>query len=179
MRHISPVPERCGLDELNAMDRATFTRALGAVFEHSPWVAERAWSARPFAAVAELHQAMLAIVQRAPDADQLALLRAHPDLAGKAARAGAMSPTSMAEQAAAGFDRLTDAQYEHFHRLNAAYRAKFEFPFIIAVRAHDTPAIVAAFEERLRHTRAQEVEAALAQVAQIAWLRLEAMVEPA
>jgi 2-oxo-4-hydroxy-4-carboxy-5-ureidoimidazoline decarboxylase len=170
------VPERCGLGELNAMDRAAFARALGAVFEHSPWVAERTWDARPFASVAELHRAMVATVRCAPRADRLALLQAHPDLAGKAARAQALTPASLAEQAAAGLDRLTEAQYERFHRLNRAYREKFAFPFIIAVRGHDAVGILAAFEKRLGHTRAEEVEAALAQVAEIARVRLEALV---
>jgi OHCU decarboxylase len=176
MRHISRVPERRGLRELNAMDLAAFTRALGAVFEHSPWVAAGAWGARPFASVAALHRAMVAVMQGASEADRLALLQAHPDLAGRATRAGTLTPTSQAEQAAAGLDRLTEAQYERFHHLNRAYRERFAFPFIIAVRAHDAAGILSAFEKRLGHTRAEEVEAALAEVAEIARLRLEAVV---
>ncbi|MGH7335097.1 MAG: 2-oxo-4-hydroxy-4-carboxy-5-ureidoimidazoline decarboxylase [Candidatus Rokuibacteriota bacterium] len=158
------------------MDRVAFTRALGAVFEGSPWVAERAWEARPFATVAALHAAMVSAVRRAPAPEQLALLRAHPDLADRAARAGALSEDSEAEQAAAGLDRLTEADYDRFQRLNAAYRRTFDFPFIIAVRKHDEKSILATFEQRLRHTRAQEVGVALAQVADITGLRLEALV---
>ena len=176
MRHISRVPERSGLRELNAMDLAAFTRALGAVFEHSPWVAARTWNARPFASVAELHRVMLAAVRGAPEGDQLALLRAHPDLAGSAARAGTLTPDSQAEQAGPGLDHLTEAQYARFHHLNDAYRERFAFPFIIAVRGRDAADILAAFESRLDHTRAEEVEAALSEVAEIARFRLEALV---
>lgn len=161
------------LQALNRMDREAFTRALGALFEHSPWVAERAWAARPFADAGALHAALVAAVRAAPIADQLALLRAHPDLAGRAARAGAMSESSVREQSSAGLDRLTDAEYERFTRLNGAYRERFDFPFVIAVRRHDKASILAAFESRLRHTREQEVDAALAEVADIARMRLE------
>lgn len=177
-RHISRVAEPRSLRELNAMDLAAFTRALGTVFEHSPWVAARTWNARPFASVGELHRAMVAAVRGAPEGDQLALLRAHPDLAGRAARAGTLDADSQAEQAGAGLDRLTEAQYARFHRLNDAYRDRFAFPFIIAVRGRDAAGILATFESRLDHTRAEEVEAALAEVAEIARFRLEALVTP-
>jgi 2-oxo-4-hydroxy-4-carboxy-5-ureidoimidazoline decarboxylase len=174
--HISRVPRRLSLRQLNAMDRAAFTRTLEAVFEGSAWVAERAWQARPFTTVADVHAAMVSAVRQAPAAEQLALLRAHPDLADRAALAGTLSGSSEAEQAGAGLDRLTEAEYDRFRRLNAAYREAFGFPFIIAVRTHDVKSILAAFERRLRHTREQEVEAALAQVADITELRLEALV---
>lgn len=167
------------LDAVNRMDRERFVDALGGVFETSPWVAERAWPARPFASVAALHAAMVRVVETASTAEQLALLRAHPDLAGRAARAGTMSASSIAEQSSAGLDRLSDEEYERFHRLNTAYRETFGFPFIIAVRRHDKTAILAAFAERLRHTREEEVRAALEQVFAITRLRLERLVEPA
>jgi 2-oxo-4-hydroxy-4-carboxy-5-ureidoimidazoline decarboxylase len=170
------VSSRLPLRELNTLDCAAFARALGAVFEHSSWVAQQAWQARPFATVGDLHAAMVASVRRAAADEQLALLRAHPDLAGQAARAGAMSAGSVAEQASAGLDRLTEEEYERFHRLNAAYRKKFGFPFIMAVRQHDTAGILAAFERRLGGSREQEIETALAQVAEIARLRLEGLV---
>jgi 2-oxo-4-hydroxy-4-carboxy-5-ureidoimidazoline decarboxylase len=172
----APVPDALTLHALNTLDRAAFARALGAVFEQSPWVAERAWTARPYAQLRDLHAAMVAAVRGAPADEQIALLRAHPDLAGRAARLGAMSADSVAEQASVGLDRLTAEEYERFHRLNAAYRERFGFPFIIAVRGRDKASILAAFEGRLGHTREQEVEAALAEVAAIAWLRLEALV---
>jgi 2-oxo-4-hydroxy-4-carboxy-5-ureidoimidazoline decarboxylase len=167
------------LPALNGLDRRAFAEALGAVFEHSPWVAERAWDQRPFATVAALHAAMVAVVGAAATEEQIALLQRHPDLAGKAARAGALSGHSAVEQISAGLDRLTDDEHEHFHRLNTAYRQKFGFPFIIAVRRHDKAAILAAFERRLGHGRGQEIEAALAQVAEIARLRLEGLVSRA
>jgi 2-oxo-4-hydroxy-4-carboxy-5-ureidoimidazoline decarboxylase len=153
-----------------------FRRALGAVFEHSPWVAERAWPARPFATLDALHTAMAAAVRQASREEQLALLRAHPDLGGKLARAGAMTEASVAEQSSAGLDRLSNEEYERFERLNTAYRLKFGFPFVIAVRHHDKRAILEAFGERLGHTVEQELEVALAQVFNIAHLRLDGLV---
>ena len=158
------------------MTRAEFRRALGGVFEHSPWIAERAWAGRPFGSVEMLHAGMTSVVRQASRPEQLSLLRAHPDLAGKAARAGAMTDASVAEQSSAGLDRLTDEEYERFGRLNAAYREKFGFPFIIAVRSHDKAGILTAFTVRLNHTIAQEIEAALAQVFEIARLRLDGLV---
>ena len=163
------------LAEVNDLDRDGFVAALGGVFEHSPWVAAAVWSARPFADVADLNRAMVAAVDAADTARQLALLRAHPDLAGKAARAGALTAHSTAEQAGAGLDRLSDAEYERFHALNDAYREKFRFPFIIAVKGHTKETILMAFAERLNNTEAQERASALAQVAGIARFRLEAM----
>jgi 2-oxo-4-hydroxy-4-carboxy-5-ureidoimidazoline decarboxylase len=161
------------LDVLNRMSAAEFEKGLGEVFERSPWVAARAAAARPFATIEDLHGAMAAAVRRASRDEQLALLRAHPDLAGRAARAGALSASSIAEQSGAGLDRLDDAEFERFGRLNAAYREKFGFPFIIAVRRHDKHAILAAFETRLLNTPPQEIDSALAQVFEIARLRLD------
>ena len=149
---------------------------LGGIFEDSPWVAERAWETRPFRTVEELHAAMCAVVTRASRGERLALLRAHPDLAGKAARAGAMSASSVAEQAGAGLDRLTDDELARFERLNAAYRERFGFPFIIAVRRHDKGAIFAAFERRLQNTVEQEIDGALEHVFDITGMRLAAQV---
>ena len=164
------------LDSLNAMNREAFRATLGGIFENSPWVAERAWNARPFRTIDDLHAAMRAVVTRAPLAERVALLRAHPDLAGKAARAGAMSASSTSEQATAGLDRLTDEEFARFEGLNAAYLTRFTFPFIIAVRRHDTTSILAGYETRLKNTTEQEIEAALAQVFDITRLRLDAQV---
>jgi 2-oxo-4-hydroxy-4-carboxy-5-ureidoimidazoline decarboxylase len=169
-------PTPITLDTLNGMSGDDFRRTLGAVFEHSPWVAERAWLTRPFPTLDALHAAMAASVRRASREEQLALLRAHPDLGGKAARAGAMTEASVAEQSSAGLDRFSDEEYERFEWLNTAYRTKFGFPFVIAVRHHDKQAILAAFGERLGHTVEQELEAALTQVFDIARLRLDALV---
>jgi len=162
---------------LNAMDRSAFWAALGSIFEGSPWVAERAWEARPFTCRESVHTAMCAAVRQAPEADRLALLRAHPDLAGKAARARAMSAASVTEQASAGLDRLSDDEFARFERLNAAYRERFGFPFVIAVRRHDRAGILAAYERRLSNTREMEIAAALAEVFDIARLRLVSTVQ--
>jgi len=163
------------LETLNQLGRDEFRRALGGVFEQSPWVADRAFARRPFASLEALHEAMAQVVGRASREEQLALIRAHPDLAGTAARARAMSAASVAEQSSAGLDRLTEEEYERFERLNGAYREKFGFPFIIAVRRHEKHAILAAFEARLPNSLDEEVEAALAQIAEIARLRLGAL----
>jgi len=160
---------------LNRMSRADFTAALGAVFEHSPWVAEAAFSAAPFATIDGLHEAMAAAVRAAPAEQQLALIRAHPDLAGKAARAGAMTASSVAEQASAGLLSLSEAEFARFHRLNAAYRERFGFPFIIAVRRHTKESLFTAFEERLTHSREAEIDTALSQIFDIARLRLDTL----
>jgi 2-oxo-4-hydroxy-4-carboxy-5-ureidoimidazoline decarboxylase len=162
---------------LNAMDRSAFRAALDAIFESSPWVAERVSDARPFADVADLHAAMCAAVRQASEAEQLALLRAHPDLAGRAARANAMSSASVTEQALAGLDRLTDEEFSRFERLNTAYRERFGFPFIIAVRQRDKASILAAYERRLPNTRQAEMATALDEVFAITRMRLQATVQ--
>jgi 2-oxo-4-hydroxy-4-carboxy-5-ureidoimidazoline decarboxylase len=160
----------------NRLDRDAFARALSPAVERSPWVVERAWAARPFATVDALHAALAAVVRAAPREEQLALLRAHPDLAGKAARAGELTAASATEQASAGLDRLSAADHERFDRLNRAYRARFGFPFIVAVRRHTLGSILAAFEERLAHAPDQEIEAALEEVLSIVRLRLDTLI---
>ena len=167
---------RLAIETLNGMDQVEFVQTLGPVFENSPWVAERAWESRPFASIEALHAAMTTVVRRAPRAEQIAFLRAHPDLAGKAARAGTMTADSVAEQASAGLDRLSDEESERFTRLNREYRETFGFPFIIAVRRHDKVGILAAFERRLAHGLDEEVDTALAQVFDITRMRLERLV---
>ncbi len=164
------------LPGVNRMSLPDFRQALGGVFEHSPWIAERAWAARPFGSLEALHAAMVRVVRDTSREEQLALLRAHPDLAGRAARAGNVSAASLTEQSSAGLDRLTDEEYTRFGRLNASYREKFGFPFIIAVRTHDKAAVLAAFERRLGNTVAEEIEAALAEVFAITRFRLNALV---
>ena len=166
-------------DELNTLDKAGFIRVLGAVFEDSPWVAAGAFENCPFADLSALHAGMVEIVRRADDDKQLSLLRAHPDLAGKAARAGTLTVHSTAEQSGAGLDRLTDGEFERFHALNSAYVGKFGFPFILAVKGHDKTSILEAFERRLKNSAVDERRTALEQVARIAALRLEGMLEAA
>jgi len=162
------------LDHLNAADQAGFVAAVGDVFEHAPWVAERAYAARPFASVAALHAAMIQALVAAPRDQQFAFLRGHPELAGKVARAGAMTADSKAEQGGLGLDRLTDADFARFERVNAAYAKKFGFPFIVCVRLHKSAeSILAAFEQRVGNDPQTEFATALAEIGHITRLRLE------
>lgn len=160
------------LAALNALDRDGFTAALGDLYEHAPWVAARAWEARPFADASALARALAAVVEAASAEEQLALLRAHPDLAGKAAIMGELTPESRREQAGAGLDRLTPEEHARFTALNAAYRERFGFPFILAVKGADKAVILAAFEARLGNPPAAERATALAEVHKIAGFRL-------
>lgn len=160
------------LDDLNAMDQAAFTGALGGIFEHSPWIAEQAWERRPFSSVDSLLETMLEVVSDAGEGPQLELIRAHPDLAGKAARAGALTEHSTREQSGVGLDRLSDEEFDRFHRLNDAYKDRFGFPFIIAVRDHTKDSILAAFETRLQNDRPAEMQEALRNIGLIAAFRL-------
>ena len=164
------------IDELNDMTRVLFVGALGEIFEMSPWIAEAAWEARPFGSAVALWQAMMDVVTQAGRERQVALLRAHPDLGGKAARVAAMTEHSNVEQSGAGLDRLDDAEFERFHELNDAYRDKFGFPFIIAVKDYDKAGILAAFEVRLQNGADEELTECLIQVGRIAELRLTATV---
>lgn len=164
---------------INQMSRAQFIEAFGGIFEHSPWVAEQAYEALPVADLKGLHRAMASAMLAAPKKAQLDLLNAHPDLAGKLARAGRLTAASTAEQASAGLDLLTTEEFESFSRLNSAYVARFGHPFIIAVRENTKSSILAAFEARLAHTPEQEFAAALDQVSRIALHRLTAVIEEA
>jgi 2-oxo-4-hydroxy-4-carboxy-5-ureidoimidazoline decarboxylase len=163
------------IDDLNRSSAAGFGRALGAVYEHSPWIAERAAAERPFADVAALHAAMAGVVAGASAAEQRALVAAHPDLAGRLARAGGLAEASAGEQAGLGLDRLSDAEFEQFDALNRAYRARFGFPFVIAVRRHTRASVLAAFHTRLGHDAAVELRTALAEIDAIARFRLDAL----
>ena len=154
------------------MDRAGFMAAFGAIFEHSPWVAEGAWEAAPFETLGALHDAMMRVCRAAPRERRLGLIRAHPDLAGKAAVAGAMTAESTAEQAGAGLDRLTSKEFVRFMDLNESYRAKFGFPFVLAVKGHDKTSILAAFVERLENSEEAEFERAIEEIGKIARIRL-------
>jgi 2-oxo-4-hydroxy-4-carboxy-5-ureidoimidazoline decarboxylase len=165
------------LDTLNAGARAEFVAALGDIFEHAPWVAERAYAARPFATVAALHDAMTAAVASASPEEQLAFIGGHPELGGKVARAGAMAEASRQEQGALGLDRLSDAEFARFEAMNAAYAQRFGFPFIIGVRRHTRDSILAQFERRLDNDRAAELATALAEIGHITRLRLVALVD--
>jgi 2-oxo-4-hydroxy-4-carboxy-5-ureidoimidazoline decarboxylase len=157
------------IGELNSFPQDRFVEQLGPVFEHSPWVAERACTVRPFAGIDELHGAMVAQVKNATPAEQLALLRAHPDL-GTRAR---MSIESTSEQARAGLGSLTPEELKRLEDANELYRGRFEFPFIYAVRGATKEDILRALEARLHASREAEFQQALQQVYRIARFRLE------
>lgn len=165
------------LHELNALPPAQFVARLGGVFEHSPWVAESVVAARPFATVEALHKAMVEAVRGASAERQLKLLQAHPDLAGKEAQRGSLTAQSTAEQKSAALDRLSREEMASITSYNAAYRARFGFPFIICVRNHDKAGIFAAFAQRLDNTAEVEFATALGEVYQIARLRLEQLLD--
>ncbi len=149
---------------------------FGGVFEASPWIAEAAWERRPFGSVERLHAALVGVVGAAPPADRLALIRAHPELAGKAAIAGTLTPESTREQAAAGLDQLTPAQYERITGLTAAYRERFGFPFVVCAREHTADTIIASAARRLEADPDEEEQTALSEIAKIARLRLADLV---
>ena len=164
---------RMTLEQLNALDRTAFVQALGGIYEHSPWVAEAAWPRRPYASLAALHAAMDAAVAAAGSVAQLALIRAHPDLAGRLALAKGLTADSTREQGSAGLDRLTADELKRFTELNDSYKAKFGFPFIMAVKGSNRHQILAAFEERIHNTPEQEFQTALAEINKIAMFRLQ------
>ena len=164
------------LDSLNAATEAGFTAALGDIFEHSPWVAQQAAAKRPFATIKDMHDAMMAALRAASPETRLALVKAHPDLAGKAARSGTMTADSISEQGSVGLDRLTAEEFARFHRLNDAYQTKFGIPFIVCVRRHSKDSILNEFERRLTHEKADALDVALGEIARITALRLDARV---
>lgn len=161
------------LAHLNTMDRDTFAGALHFAFELSPWVVERAWDEGPFASLEALHDAMMAVLDAASLEDKLALIRAHPELAGKATIAKTLTAESAAEQASAGLDTLTPEEFARFHHLNAAYHARFGFPFIICVRLADKAAILQAMAARAHNDEAAEIAEAITQIGLISKLRLQ------
>lgn len=171
------MPSRLTLATLNQADRAGFVAALDGIFEHAPWVAEVSFAARPFATVAALHEAMMQAMLSRSIEERLAFVRLHPDLAGKAARAGEMAAESVSEQAGLGLDQLSDAEYARFERLNAEYSGRFGIPFVICVRRQTRDAVLASFEKRLGHTPGTELAAALAEIGHITRLRLVERVE--
>jgi len=161
------------LETLNAADRKTFAAVLGEVMELAPWVADDAYTARPFASVTALYQAMTDAVRNAPAERIGALIKGHPDLAGKAAREGKLNADSTAEQTGAGLDQLSEQEFAAFHRLNDAYRGKFGMPFIVCVRRHGKESILRQFERRLQNDPTAERKTALDEIFRIAALRLD------
>lgn len=164
------------LDELNALAPDAFVERLGGVFEHSRWVAQRAFAQRPFASLGALHAAMCDVVASASEDEQLALIRAHPQLAGRSAMAGELTDASRSEQRGAGLDQCSPEEFTQLHALNAAYEARFGFPFILAVRGHTRTSILENMAARIGNTREDEREEALRQIGRIAALRLGDMI---
>jgi 2-oxo-4-hydroxy-4-carboxy-5-ureidoimidazoline decarboxylase len=164
------------LSEINAFDQARFTAELASLFEGPPWIVNEAWHTRPFTSLEQLHQALCSVMYSAPIEQQEALLLAHPDLVGRAALAGTLSPASTSEQASAGLDRLSPEEIATFTRLNQAYHERFGFPFIICVRENKKESILAGFNTRLHHSRSREIEIALGEVAKICAFRLRDLV---
>src|ERR1700740_2139777 len=164
------------LSDLNACSKADLVAHLGNIFEYSPWIAEAAAGARPFAGVNALYAAMKAVVERAPENKRLALIRAHPDLANKTQRAAGLTAESNAEQNNVGLDRLSDAEYEAFERVNTAYRAKFGFPYIVCVRRHTRNSILRDFERRLPNDASAEMRRSIEEICRIPALRLDQLV---
>ncbi|SHF27213.1 OHCU decarboxylase [Modicisalibacter ilicicola DSM 19980] len=167
-RYLSPRP--------SSLDRDSFVAHYGDIYEHSPWVAELAWE-RGLGpgqdSPAGLVELMSGILEGAPAERQLAVIRAHPDLAGKAAKSGELTTDSTREQAGAGLDQCTEEEYERFHRYNEAYKARFGFPFVMAVKGSDRHRILEAFETRLDHAPDEERRTAIEQINRIALFRLE------
>jgi 2-oxo-4-hydroxy-4-carboxy-5-ureidoimidazoline decarboxylase len=166
------------LAELNQLDREAFVQLVGPVFEHSPWIAELAWPKRSFADMVQLHRALCETVSAASEEQQLELIRAHPDLVGRAALAGTLTRESTGEQVSAGLGQLSPREILLFQNNNAAYREKFGFPFVICARLNKKEAILAGFERRLKNSPTQEIQAALEEIFKIAELRLRDLISP-
>ena len=160
------------IEAMNELDRGSFIDRLGSLFEGSPWIAARAWHARPFTSFEHLHKSLCEAMNRASYDEKVGLIRAHPDLVGRAARAGTLTPDSASEQASAGLDRLSAEEIATFERLNRAYKEKFEFPFVICARENRKDTILEGFAARLSNSRDGEIETALREIARIAYLRL-------
>ncbi len=169
-------PMHYTLEQLNAMPPDAFEAALSGIFEHSPWVAGQAARGRPYESVDALYAAMRDIVANAGNERQLALINAHPELAGKAAVRGELTAESTREQSGAGLAQCTQEQFDKLQRLNSVYREKFGFPFILAVRGYDRAGIIANFEARVGNTRDQELRASLEQIYRIARFRIDELV---
>ena len=164
------------LSDLNGCSKDDFAAALANVFEYSPWIAEQAAVLRPFAGVNELFAAMKSVVDRAPEEVLIALIRAHPDLANKTQRAAGLTAESNAEQNSAGLDRLSDAEFLAFERVNNAYRAKFGFPYVVCVRRHTRDSVLRDFERRLPNDAEAETQTSIGEIFRIAALRLDQLV---
>lgn len=154
-----------------------FVRELSGIYEHSPWIAQRAWKQQPFLTVEELHAALVRVVTKASASEQLGLICAHPELAGKEAEEGSLTAASTHEQRGAGLDQCSRDELARLRRLNAEYRSKFGFPFVIAVKGLSRYAIMDAMQARIRNTQQSEFRVCLEQIFKIARFRLDALFE--
>ncbi|MBP0631425.1 2-oxo-4-hydroxy-4-carboxy-5-ureidoimidazoline decarboxylase [Cupriavidus sp. AcVe19-1a] len=164
------------LAQLNTMPVAEFVQVLGGIYEHSPWFAEAAATQRPFADAAALAQALRSAVDEAGEAAQLKLVRAHPELAGKAAVRGELTDESTREQSGAGLNLCTPEEFDRLQALNATYNQKFGFPFILAVRGYDRHGIIAEFARRVENSPKEELQTCINQIHRIAQFRLDDLV---
>lgn len=167
---------RLDISQINALDRESFVRIVGPVFENSPWIAELAWASRPFANLASLHSLLCEVVTKSSMERQLLLINAHPDLVGRLALAGSLTPESNREQASAGLQTLTPDEVAIFQSNNARYREKFGFPFIICARLNKKEAIISGFQSRLGNSPETEIQTALGEIFKIAELRLRDLI---
>ena len=165
------------LQQINQFDQEHFVQVLGGVFEGPPWIVEQAWSDRQFSSRVHLHQSLCSVMYAAPLESQIVLIQAHPDLVGRAALAGTLSPASTGEQASAGLDQLSPEEIAKFTTFNQAYHERFGFPFVICARENKKESILAGFATRLQHAREQEVMIALAEIAKICALRLQDLIK--
>ncbi len=164
------------VSQINQFDQAEFVRIVGPVFENSPWIAEKTFSKKPFTSFETLHGVLCETVKNSGEEKQLALIRAHPDLVGKIALAGQLTKESTNEQASAGLNKLSPEEIELFQKQNADYKNKFGFPFVICARLNKKDAILKGFEARLKNSREQEIQTALAEIFKIAELRLRDLI---
>jgi len=171
------VADKLTPEEAGALDEEAFVARFGTTYEHSPWVARGAWRRRPFDGFEGLARAFETTVLEAPVDRRLALVRAHPELAGREAGEGALTVESTVEQASAGLDRLSAGELSRLRQLNAAYRARFGFPLVVAVRAHTKASIFAQGEARLESSPEEELATALGEIFKIARLRLRVLVQ--
>ena len=166
------------LQDLNAVADEEFVSLLGGIYEHSDWVPRKVLRSRPFSDFGHLRTMLKGAVDESTAEAKLALIRAHPDLAGKLARAGALTLESTREQAGLGLDRLSNAEYQEFYDQNQRYRDRFGFPFIICARLTTRQGVLDAFDLRLSNSQIEEISAALGQIHEIARLRLEDLIQP-
>jgi len=166
------------MEEINALEPDEFVARFGFLFEGSPWIAARAWNARPFASFEHLHRSFFEVMRKASTDEKAALIQAHPDLVGGAARTGTLSPQSSKEQSSAGLDRLSPEEIATFERLNQTYKDRFGFPFVICARENTKDGILDAFASRLSNSRSAEIEIALREIARIVYLRMFEVVSP-